>query len=116
MEPNILTNYLQEVFCSIEGTITGIIPNFGWYYLACKNCFKRMKTSETSENKRCPRCPSQPTKLTYAYMLTVKVKDSTGSATLVMFDRQAKSLIGVPVQHILDTYEASFLKSKFMHR
>nr|XP_017233573.1 PREDICTED: uncharacterized protein LOC108207651 [Daucus carota subsp. sativus] len=101
-----LEGNLKDVLCLTKATITEIIPNFGWYYIACNNCFKKMKG--TIEKKYCAQCPNQPTKTTYAYMVTVKVRDSTGSTTFVLFDKQAKILTGVPVQHILNTDEASF--------
>ncbi|KAK1367521.1 hypothetical protein POM88_033613 [Heracleum sosnowskyi] len=100
-----LDDNITQILCSVKGTITGIIPNFGWFYTACKNCHKKMQMSGTSGSKKCLHCPNQPTTTTYAYMVIMNVKDSTGSATFVMFDKQAKSLIGVPVQHILDTDE-----------
>ncbi|KAK1369282.1 hypothetical protein POM88_035374 [Heracleum sosnowskyi] len=94
---------VKEILCTTEATITGIIPNFGWYYLACNNCFKKIK--ETSDTKQCDNCPNIEITPTYKYKVIVKVEDPTAITTFILFDKQVISLIGVPVQHIMDTNE-----------
>ncbi|KAK1378853.1 hypothetical protein POM88_025597 [Heracleum sosnowskyi] len=96
MEPDI-----KEIICNTEATITGIIPNFSWYYLACSSCFKRI--NGVGGNNQCHNCPNKDATPKYKYRVILKVKDATADTTFVMFDKQIMTLIGVPVQHILDT-------------
>lgn len=97
----------QEILCTTKATITEIIPNFGWYYLACNHCFKKIR--DTSDKKQCYNCPNIQITPAYKYKVIVKVEDATATTTFTMFDRQVITLIGVPVQHIMDTYEVRFL-------
>lgn len=79
-------------------TIIGFIPS-KWYYLGCKSC--NTKIEDSSANQQCPNCPNEKTKPTNKYRLICKVKDTTGDTTILMFNKQALALVGVPVQHIL---------------
>lgn len=45
---------------------------------------------------------------TKQYKLTIKVKDTTGETTFVMFNREAAQVIGVPIERLLNDINKNY--------
>ncbi|KAK1382164.1 hypothetical protein POM88_019899 [Heracleum sosnowskyi] len=91
--------FLQEDTIRNSNThviITGTVTKKNW-----RSCFKRINGA--GGNNQCHNCPNKDATPKYKYRVILKVKDATADTTFVMFDKQIMTLIGVPVQHILDT-------------
>lgn len=44
----------KNFLCSVDATVVGIVPNFGWYYIACNKCNKKM-----TDPIQCNKCPNK---------------------------------------------------------
>ncbi|KAK1353856.1 hypothetical protein POM88_052221 [Heracleum sosnowskyi] len=90
----------EEFFCSIEATVVGIVPNYGWFYTACNKCNTKM-----TNPPQCSNCTNIETGPAKKYSVTLKVEDQTSVTTVLLFDKFVLDLIKVPVQHVLDNDE-----------
>ncbi|CAO2161539.1 unnamed protein product [Urochloa humidicola] len=83
-------------------TITGLSPNEGWYYLACKICnltsYYNNSTYKCSKNN----CPC--TEAENRYKLSFTAADETYELQFVAFDQKAQQLIGKPLQRLQSMY------------
>ncbi|KAK1385742.1 hypothetical protein POM88_023477 [Heracleum sosnowskyi] len=92
----------EEFFCSIEATVVGIVPNYGWFYTACNKCNTKM-----TNPPQCSNCTNIETGPAKKYSVTLKVEDQTSVTTVLLFDKFVLDLIKVPVQHVLDNDETA---------
>lgn len=88
------------MYCTCEATIDDIVFDQGWYYLACKKCFCKIK--DPSSKLQCQNYIGEEIGTTQRYKITFKVKDNTGETTFVLFNREAAQLIGVPIDHLIN--------------
>ncbi|KAK1388007.1 hypothetical protein POM88_016185 [Heracleum sosnowskyi] len=80
----------------VEATVVGLIPYYGWCYIACNKCNKKM-----NEVQECNSCEDR-TRPIPRYKVMLAVQDSTANTSFVLFDRQVMKLINVSAQHILN--------------
>ncbi|XP_022023819.2 uncharacterized protein LOC110924090 [Helianthus annuus] len=96
--------------CVVVATIKIVQENYGWFYPACRKCFKKVLTkteylqyaqtiAETVMNLAptslvCPKCEEECTSVTIKFKVHVRVQDETGSVTFVMFDKDVMKIVG----------------------
>ncbi|KAJ1438274.1 hypothetical protein SESBI_03174 [Sesbania bispinosa] len=90
----------EECCCIVMATIKHLIEGEDWWYKAC-----RCGTSVFSDSKMyyCGTCNKHIVSVFYRYRLKVCVIDSTDSATLVIFDRDAASLLDISCSDLLES-------------
>ncbi|KAK1431761.1 hypothetical protein QVD17_08387 [Tagetes erecta] len=76
----------------VVGTIKMIPSEIPWYYLSCKNCNRKLILKDDNDNK-------SPTELADRQLMVARqlqypvLKDSTGTLSLTLFDRDASRLL-----------------------
>ncbi|XP_057418202.1 uncharacterized protein LOC130712383 [Lotus japonicus] len=90
--------------CIVIATISDIEESGSWYYMACK-CNKSV--SEDSELYFCANCNRHVVRasVTSRFCIRVSVVDDSESATFVIFDRDAASLLKTTCQALIDIYK-----------
>ncbi|KAJ1426341.1 hypothetical protein SESBI_10360 [Sesbania bispinosa] len=90
----------EECCCIVMATIKHLIEGEDWWYKAC-----RCGTSIFSDSKMyyCGTCNKHIVSVFYRYRLKVREIDSTDSATLVIFDRDAASLLDISCSDLLES-------------
>ncbi|KAL3628221.1 hypothetical protein CASFOL_027267 [Castilleja foliolosa] len=84
--------------CWIDCTIFEIQTKADWFYRSCKRCFKKMPRDE--KNRKCFICGEINFTDIYRYKIIVSVADSSGCASLLMWDSQCTTLIGKPAREM----------------
>ncbi|KAJ0936764.1 putative nucleic acid-binding, replication factor A [Helianthus annuus] len=108
--------FLQEMSCVVVATIKIVQEEYGWFYVACRKCFKKvMGKSEYLQNVEnvsddilrlhatslvCIRCHTECTSITTKFKVQVRVQDESGSVSFVMFDRDVQKLLGLAASDI----------------
>ncbi|XP_022040445.1 replication protein A 70 kDa DNA-binding subunit A-like [Helianthus annuus] len=106
----------KEMSCVVVATIKIVQEDYGWFYVACRKCFKKVipKTEylQNVENVSeeilqmsttalvCPKCGSECTSINIRFKLQVRVQDDTGSVSFVMFDRDVHKIVGLAASDI----------------
>ena len=95
MEKNLLTvnNKINGQLYITFGHVTAIAHDKGFYYVACKECKKKVV------DEHCEKCRNTSgTKI--SYMFNMRISDGTGSLWVHVFGEQGDNLIGVPAEEI----------------
>ncbi|XP_021995815.1 uncharacterized protein LOC110892998 [Helianthus annuus] len=108
--------YMKEMSCVVVATIKIVQEEYGWFYPACRKCFKKvMGKSEYLQNVEnvsddivqlpatslvCPKCRSECTSISTKFKVQVRVQDESGSVSFVMFDRDVQKLLGLAASDI----------------
>ncbi|XP_057418467.1 uncharacterized protein LOC130712666 [Lotus japonicus] len=90
--------------CIVIATISDVDESGSWYYIACK-CNKSV--SEDSDQYFCANCNRHVVKasVTSRFCIRVSVDDDSESATFVIFDRDAASLLKTTCQALIDIHK-----------
>ncbi|KAL3627805.1 hypothetical protein CASFOL_028220 [Castilleja foliolosa] len=100
-----LAGLKDGTICWIDGTIFEIQTKADWYYRACKKCFKKMPKDE--RNGQCFLCGEVNFSDNFRYKIVVNVADSSGCASMLMWDSQCTTLIGKPAREMKELNEKS---------
>ncbi|XP_021980190.1 uncharacterized protein LOC110876324 [Helianthus annuus] len=108
--------FLQEMSCVVVATIKIVQEEYGWFYAACRKCFKKvMGKSEYLQNVEnvsddilrlpatslvCIKCHTECTSITTKFKVQVQMQDESGSISFVMFDRDVQKLLGLAASDI----------------
>ncbi|KAL3647418.1 hypothetical protein CASFOL_008386 [Castilleja foliolosa] len=84
----------------VDATIAEIERKGGFYYAACRKCFKKMPRDE--RNRQCFICGEDNFTENYRYKIEVLVADASGCANMLMWDAQCTQLIGKPAKYMKD--------------
>ncbi|KAL3630445.1 hypothetical protein CASFOL_023429 [Castilleja foliolosa] len=87
-----LTEKKFEQTCWIDATIFEIQTKADWCYRSCKKCYKKMPRDEN--NRQCFICGEDNFTDNLRYKIIVNVADSSGCASLLMWDSACNILIG----------------------
>ncbi|KAL3639570.1 hypothetical protein CASFOL_017477 [Castilleja foliolosa] len=82
----------------VDATIAEIDPKGGFCYSSCRNCFKKMPLDE--RNRQCFVCGEDNFTYNYRYKIEVLVGDSSGCASMLIWDAQCTTLIGKPAKYM----------------
>ncbi|KAL3627950.1 hypothetical protein CASFOL_028052 [Castilleja foliolosa] len=93
-----LAGLKDGTLCWIDCTIFEIQTKADWFYRSCKRCFKKMPRDE--KNRKCFICGEINFTDIYRYKIIVSVADSSGCASLLMWDSQCTTLIGKPAREM----------------
>lgn len=84
------------------GTVTRIQDEQLWYFIACRKCHRGVETGDANEfseennpDWKCVKCEATGSGYAYRYKIQVRVRDPTGSVSLVLFDREAARLLKI---------------------
>ncbi|XP_024009408.1 replication protein A 70 kDa DNA-binding subunit E [Eutrema salsugineum] len=106
--PNQLTivNSVSVVKCVIMATIMSIDTEFGWYYMSCGACAKKVLPHDMDYLKelyprktfkkqlwQCKKCNENVENVYPSFMLTFRVMDNTGETKFLLFDQEAKEVV-----------------------
>ncbi|XP_060962688.1 replication protein A 70 kDa DNA-binding subunit D-like isoform X2 [Cannabis sativa] len=82
---------LKEYFLTVRGKITEIDNTFGWYYISCQKCFRKLELEDGVY--KCSKCNNKCDYPLVKYKIHIKVEDKTAETTLVIFNDIAESLL-----------------------
>ncbi|XP_020082553.1 uncharacterized protein LOC109706160 isoform X2 [Ananas comosus] len=80
----------QENIYTCLASIEEVLSKFGWFYTSCYSC--RKKLHNIGSKLWCNNCNMDIEFPVLRYKLHLLVKDESGSATFVVFDREAEKL------------------------
>ncbi|OIT21967.1 hypothetical protein A4A49_60342, partial [Nicotiana attenuata] len=94
----------QEGPCWIVASIENLELGKGWSYVSCKKCQK--KVDKVGNIFQCPnpKCKNEDYSALIRYKLQVRVMDSTGSISLLLWDREAMFLIGKSAKELKEGF------------
>ncbi|KAL3652200.1 hypothetical protein CASFOL_001881 [Castilleja foliolosa] len=87
-----LTSMQEKNKFWVDATIAEIDPKGGFCYSSCRRCIKKMPMDE--RNRQCFHCGEDNFTYTYRYKIELLVGDSSGCATMMLWDAQCTTLIG----------------------
>ncbi|XP_050271969.1 replication protein A 70 kDa DNA-binding subunit B-like [Quercus robur] len=91
----------KETIFTCEGKIINIdIDRSGWYFISCKVC--RKKVNSKDEFLWCDNCNKKACFPIPRYRIQLKVKDSSGMATFILFDSEAEKLLNISTKDLLN--------------
>ncbi|XP_019238456.1 PREDICTED: uncharacterized protein LOC109218536 [Nicotiana attenuata] len=99
-----LVESMQEGPCWIVASIENLELGKGWSYVSCKKCQK--KVDKVGNIFQCPnpKCKNEDYSALIRYKLQVRVMDSTGSISLLLWDREAMFLIGKSAKELKEGF------------
>ncbi|KAK1362269.1 hypothetical protein POM88_046743 [Heracleum sosnowskyi] len=80
---------LQEYIVTVRARIAGIDNTFGWNYISCKICLKKVTSIDGAY--RCDFCKKTIDYPLVMFKIHVIVKDETGDTTVVLFNKLEKA-------------------------
>ncbi|KAL3616117.1 hypothetical protein CASFOL_040411 [Castilleja foliolosa] len=83
-----------------EATIIDIDTKTDYWYLSCKNCFK--KIYDDGNIKKCWTCNEQSFSTSYRYKIIVSVLDHTGTSTFLLWNRECAAIVGKSASEMRD--------------
>ncbi|XP_057418858.1 uncharacterized protein LOC130713073 [Lotus japonicus] len=86
-----LVNIKKDCVCVVYGTILPMEEGVDWWYTACR-CSRKVYANE--KMFFCEGCNRHVMAVYPRFRLQVRVEDNSGSANLVLFDKEATSLLG----------------------
>ncbi|KAL0003891.1 hypothetical protein SO802_011452 [Lithocarpus litseifolius] len=91
----------QENVFTCLAKIENIEKNFGWYYIGCAKCNKKVK----SENDFwCSHCKSNSNFPIPRYRIQLNVDDGTEHAVFILFDKEAEKLLHTTARELSNKY------------
>ncbi|XP_050254903.1 uncharacterized protein LOC126700757 [Quercus robur] len=94
------SNDQENVFTCLA-TIENIENNFGWYYIGCAKCNKKVK----SENDFwCSHCKSNSNFPIPRYKIQLNVDDGTECAVFILFDKEAEKFLHTTARELSNKY------------
>ncbi|KAL0815944.1 hypothetical protein Bca101_072388 [Brassica carinata] len=88
-----------DTFCCFA-TIVDILPQYGWYFIACTRCKCKLRQADTS--LVCNTCNHTNTVDLIKYRVELTVCDKENVATFVIFDKDTAKLAGRKATEILE--------------
>ncbi|XP_075639104.1 replication protein A 70 kDa DNA-binding subunit B-like isoform X2 [Castanea sativa] len=88
----------KETIFTCHGKITKIETGFGWYFMSCEIC--RRKVKPRGEHLWCDRCNKLAGFPIPRYRIELKVEDDTGLATFILFDSTAEKLLHISAKEL----------------
>uniref|UniRef100_A0A1J3EJI3 Replication factor A C-terminal domain-containing protein n=1 Tax=Noccaea caerulescens TaxID=107243 RepID=A0A1J3EJI3_NOCCA len=85
---------------SCTATIVDILPQYGWYYIACTRCKCKLGRSDTT--LVCQRCNHENTVGLIKFRVELTVCDKDNVATFVIFGDDVAKLAGRKAEDILE--------------
>ncbi|KAL3637999.1 hypothetical protein CASFOL_018447 [Castilleja foliolosa] len=82
----------------VDATIAEIDPKLGFCYASCRKCLKKMPMDE--RNRQCFVCGEDNFTNSYRYKIEVLAADSSGCASMLIWDAQCTTLIGKPAKYM----------------
>ncbi|XP_065634042.1 uncharacterized protein LOC136069436 isoform X2 [Quercus suber] len=82
---------VKERFFTCYADIVNIETEFGWNYISCQLC--KQKVKQQNNMFWCNSCNSESQFPMPSYKLHIQVKDHTGTASFVLFDKDAEKII-----------------------
>uniref|UniRef100_A0A3Q7GU07 Uncharacterized protein n=1 Tax=Solanum lycopersicum TaxID=4081 RepID=A0A3Q7GU07_SOLLC len=82
---------LQEYIVTVKSKIIEIHNYFGWYYISCNVCSKKIEP--TNSIYRCHNCNKDCKFPLVRYKIHLKVTDRTGDTTFILFNAVAEKLL-----------------------
>ncbi|KAF6175219.1 hypothetical protein GIB67_015904, partial [Kingdonia uniflora] len=79
-----------------KATITKVFSDYGWYYLLCQFCRKKVESLDSKY--KCNSCNSTTTNPTPRFRLQLQVDDLTGTT----FERETQILLPHSVQELIN--------------
>ncbi|XP_024014487.1 replication protein A 70 kDa DNA-binding subunit B-like [Eutrema salsugineum] len=92
--------------CVTMATIMSIDTEFGWYYMSCKTCSKKVLPHDMDAMRekypgrpfkkqlwKCGKCNTDVEEVIPAFMLTFRVMDNTGETKFLLFDKLAIEVV-----------------------
>ncbi|OIT26851.1 hypothetical protein A4A49_58756, partial [Nicotiana attenuata] len=94
----------QEGPCWIVASIENLELGKGWSYVSCKKCQK--KVDKVGNIYQCPntKCKHEDYSTVIRYKLQVRVMDTTGSVSLLLWDRETMFLIGKSAKELKEGF------------
>ncbi|XP_019227069.1 PREDICTED: uncharacterized protein LOC109208414 [Nicotiana attenuata] len=91
----------------IVASIKNLELGKGWSYVSCKKCQK--KVDKVGKIYQCPnpKCKNEDNSAVIRYKLQVRVMDTTGSVSLLLWDREAMFLIGKSAKELKEGFLAN---------
>ncbi|ESQ28846.1 hypothetical protein EUTSA_v10019671mg [Eutrema salsugineum] len=96
----------EVVKCVTMATIMSIDTEFGWYYMSCEACSKKVLPHDMDYLKelypgktfkkqlwQCKKCNEDVENVYPSFMLTFRVMDNTGETKFLLFDQEAKEVV-----------------------
>ncbi|XP_024013988.1 replication protein A 70 kDa DNA-binding subunit C [Eutrema salsugineum] len=96
----------EVVKCVTMATIMSIDTEFGWYYMSCGACSKKvlphdmdylkeLYPGKTFKKKlwQCKKCNEDVENVYPSFMLTFRVMNNTGETKFLLFDQEAKEVV-----------------------
>ncbi|XP_030968630.1 uncharacterized protein LOC115989105 [Quercus lobata] len=91
----------KETIFTCEGKIINIdINRHGRYFISCEVC--RRKVNSKDEFLWCDNCNKKACFPIPRYRIQLKVKDSSGMATFILFDSEAEKLLNISAKDLLN--------------
>ncbi|XP_031282215.1 replication protein A 70 kDa DNA-binding subunit B-like [Pistacia vera] len=89
---------------TIKGKIIGVNGRFGWCYLSCSVCKKKIPNMNNS-NFYCLKCNKEIKFPQMRYKVDIALTDGTVEAAFIMFDSVCQKLVGLSCSQLLKTQE-----------
>ncbi|XP_050262353.1 uncharacterized protein LOC126706841 isoform X2 [Quercus robur] len=90
----------KETIFTCHGKITKIETAFGWYFMSCETC--RRKVKPRGEHLWCDRCNKLAGFPIPRYRIELKVKDDTRLTTFILFDSMAEKLLHISAKELIN--------------
>ncbi|KAK4593214.1 hypothetical protein RGQ29_017377 [Quercus rubra] len=91
----------KETIFTCQGKIINIdIDHSGWYFISCEVCRRKVKSRE--EFFWCDNCNKKACFPITRYRIQLKVEDSSGMATFILFDSEAEKLLNISAKDLLN--------------
>ncbi|WMV55489.1 hypothetical protein MTR67_048874, partial [Solanum verrucosum] len=90
---------IEECFVTLRAQISQIDTYFGWHYISCNLCNKKIEPKDGVYT--CNKCGKECDFLLVRYKIHIKVKDNGGKTTLVLFNGVAEKLLDTSASKLL---------------
>ncbi|WMV15291.1 hypothetical protein MTR67_008676, partial [Solanum verrucosum] len=106
---------IEECFVTLRAQISQIDTYFGWHYISCNLCNKKIEPKDGVYT--CNKCGKECDFPLVRYKIHIKVKDNGGKTTLVLFNGVAEKLLDTSASKLVnqmskgDTHVPSLIES-----
>ncbi|KAF4391690.1 hypothetical protein G4B88_005576 [Cannabis sativa] len=92
---------MQEYKVTIKTNFFGIDTTFGWYYVSCKTCLRKLVLKDGVYT--CDRCDKICDYPLLMHKIHIKVRDESAETTFVLLNLVAEKLFDTSIKKILPT-------------
>lgn len=86
-----------------KATVIGFDLQRGWYYLACKQCTRKVKVLSSEGNMGCQFCNLPQSETVPWYRIDTMVQDSSASTVFTLLGKVGEKLIGAPIEVLINS-------------